>query len=278
MKLLNAFTNPVINMELRLRMRSKKTPWIIAIYLLLTGGIMYTFMYFETNYNGYFNSNRSKELFMLLSFIQFSLLSFITPGLTAGVISSEREKQTLNILLTTNLSMTKIIIGKWLSSLSFMLLLIIATLPLYSIVFLFGGISPIQLAKVFGIFIISMLSIGSVGVLFSVMVKKTGVATILTYATILGYTLLVSFLPEIIRSFSLNNTVGYSTLPKWIDWIYSINPVYIMLDIFQEVNQINNLPMSPYLVFSLFFLIVTIFSLSLAIYLLKPVKKAGKFS
>lgn len=276
MRFLNAFKNPVINMELRLRMRSKKTPWIIGLYLLLMGGIMYAFMYFEIGNSGYFNPNRSRELFMLLSLIQYTMLSFVTPGLTAGVISSEREKQTLNILLTTNLSTTKIIIGKWLSSLSFMILLIIASMPLYSIVFLYGGISPLQLALVFGIYIISMLSIGSVGVLFSTMVKKTGVATILTYATIVGYTLLTAFIPEIIKGFYYNIGTGYQNMPTWIEWFYAINPLYIMLAVFENGRQINNLPINPYLAFSLFFLFVTLFSLTLAIYLLKPVKRAKK--
>ena len=74
---------------------------------------------------------------------------FITPGLTAGAISTEREKQTLSILLTTSQSSFQIISGKLLSSIAFLLLLIVAGLPIYSLVFLFGGISPMDFVKVF---------------------------------------------------------------------------------------------------------------------------------
>ena len=74
---------------------------------------------------------------MVLSVLQLALIVFITPGLTAGVISSERERQTLNMLLTTTQSSTSIIIGKLVSSVAYLLLLMIASLPLYSIVFLY---------------------------------------------------------------------------------------------------------------------------------------------
>ena len=97
----------------------------------------------------YFRPSESFILFALLAFIQLGLVLFITPGLTAGAISSEREKQTLPILLTTSQSSFQIISGKLLSSIAFLLLLIVAGLPVYSLVFLFGGISPLDFVKVF---------------------------------------------------------------------------------------------------------------------------------
>ena len=58
-------------------------------------------------------------MFAVLTILQMALVLFITPSLTAGAISSEREKQTLNILLTTTQSSTQIIIGKLFSSVAF---------------------------------------------------------------------------------------------------------------------------------------------------------------
>lgn len=274
MKFLNIFVNPVIAKEYRLRMRTKKTPWIIMLYLLAISSIIFIYINLSTGSQAYFDPNRSKELFIILSFTQFILISFATPGLTAGVISGEREKQTLNILLTTNLSASKIIIGKWFSSLSFMLLLIIATLPLYSIVFIFGGISPLQLFKIFLFFIISMLAIGSAGVFFSTIVKRTGAATVLTYALIVGYTIITFLLPEIIRSYSYklgsNNPINSSGV---IEWLQAINPFYGLLDIFEESFNVGKLPISPYLIFIIFFSVVTVIFLLLAIYFIKPYRK-----
>lgn len=275
MKLIRMLYNPVISMEYNLRMRSKKTPWIISLYLIAISAVIFLYIYFEMNNNyNYFNPNRSRELFLLLSYIQFTLVSFVTPGLTAGVISGEREKQTFNILLTTNLSPSKIILGKWFSSLSFMLLLMIATLPLYSIVFLYGGVSPLQLFKVFVFFIVSMLSIGAVGVLFSALIKKTGVATIVTYSTIVVYTLITAFIPPLINN-RYYRLYGYGTnyqQPAWLEFIFSINPFYGLLYIL-EPRQVSSLKFSSFTVYLIFFMVVTIFALGLAIYLIKPVRR-----
>ena len=88
-------------------------------------------------------------MFAVLTILQMALVLFITPSLTAGAISSEREKQTLNILLTTTQSSTQIVVGKLLSSVAFLVLMLVAGLPLYSLVFLFGGVSPSQLISIF---------------------------------------------------------------------------------------------------------------------------------
>ncbi|MBO1914210.1 hypothetical protein J4G37_56505, partial [Microvirga sp. 3-52] len=74
----------------------------------------------SVNQTAYFTPDESFFLFTLLSFIQLGLVLFISPGLTAGVISTEREKQTLPILLTTSQSSFQIILGKLLSSIAFL--------------------------------------------------------------------------------------------------------------------------------------------------------------
>ena len=276
MNLLKTLVNPVISMELRLRMRSKKTPWIISLYLIALGVIVFLYILLEANNRGYFNPNSSRDMFIILSFIQFALISLVTPGLTAGVISSEREKQTLNILLTTGLTPAKIILGKWLSSLSFMLLVIFSTMPVYSIVFLYGGISPRELMAVFGLYLIGMLAIGSFGVLFSTLFKRTGVATVVTYTTIIVYTAITAFLPGIISSFyyMYNQGTARVTVPNWPDYFYSINPITAMLNIFeQNITNIRNMPIDPYWVFIIFFSVITILALLSAIYFIKPVRK-----
>ncbi|MDV2887810.1 ABC transporter permease, partial [Alkalihalophilus pseudofirmus] len=91
------------------------------------------------------------------------------------------EKQTLNILLTTNQSSASIIFGKLISSVSFLLLMIFASMPIYSIVFLYGGISPGQVLVVLGYYIFTILVFGSIGIFFSTLVRKTIIAMITTY-------------------------------------------------------------------------------------------------
>ena len=150
----------------------------------------------SVNRTTYFTPDESFVLFTLLSFIQLGLVLFISPGLTAGVISTEREKQTLPILLTTSQSSFQIISGKLLSSIAFLLLLIFAGLPIYSLVFLFGGISPMDFGLVFLFLFVTLFAIGSLGVMFSTIIRRTIVSMIATYGTMLFLTTVTGFLSD----------------------------------------------------------------------------------
>jgi ABC-type transport system involved in multi-copper enzyme maturation permease subunit len=290
MNLIRRLNNPILGKELRLRMRSKRTPWAISLYLLILGGIALTFIFLITGNDAYFNPHRSREIFMTLSILQFAMISFVTPGLTAGVISGERERQTLNLLLTTNSTPTKIIIGKWLSSLSFMVFLVLASIPLYSIVFLFGGISPTQLVQVFAFYLVSMLALGSFGVMFSTIFKRTGVATVVTYGVIFAYTAATFIGAEFLREFfrrssnSGTNIIAQQKVALWVDFLYSINPFASILQIFHEgpigrhyygsgpVNQ-GQLIIDPYWIYFIFFSSITLIALGVAIYIINPVRR-----
>lgn len=277
MKLAQFFNNPLISIEFRLRMRSRRTPWVIIFYLITMAVISLGIILIQTYDRGYINPNNSKELFMIISIIQYALVCLLVPALTSGTISGEREKQTLNILLTTKLSSTKTIIGKWFSSLSFMLLLIISAIPIFGVVFLYGGIAPIQLLQMLGLYLITMFAIGSLGVLFSTLFKKTLVAIILTYITIIAYTILTALIPEIIRQYTrYANPGGPYQQSVLTDWFYSINPYFEILHVFNLENATNPLPLDPLWIFMIFFALVTIISLLLAIHFIKPVRKKLK--
>lgn len=284
MNMLKRLNNPVLFNEWKMRMRSARSPWMIFCYLLILGGITLFYIFLETDGGMYYNPNDTRELFMMLSILQLGMVVFVVPGLTAGAISGERERQTLSILLTTNLSATRLILGKWLSSLSFMIFLVVSTLPLYAIVFLYGGVSPEQVVKVFGFYLITMFGIGSIGVLMSTLIKRTGISTVITYAIVFGYSIGTMVLAEIIREFvRYQRRSGY--LPSggnmdWTDIIYSLNPLFALLHIFEE-GPSNNVSLKlwswlpaidPFWYYVSFFGLLTVVSLLLAIYLIHPVR------
>lgn len=179
--------NPVLVKEVKLRFRSMKSFTGILFYLIAMSIFVFGYIFVTTAFTGtgFFRPDQSFLLFGLLTYIQLGLILFITPGLTAGSISTEREKQTLNMLLTTSQSSLQIIIGKLSSSIAFLVLMLIAGLPIYSLVFLFGGISPGQLGLIFLFFFLTMVTVGSIGVMFSTIIRKTIVAMIATYGTMI---------------------------------------------------------------------------------------------
>ena len=106
--------NPVLGKEFTLRMRTVRSMWALFFYLLAIGllalGYLYVTRMSSSGANA-FNPDESRIMFIFISFVQLGLIAFMAPGLTAGVISGEREKQTLNLLLTTQQSSASIVIS-----------------------------------------------------------------------------------------------------------------------------------------------------------------------
>ena len=81
------------------------------------------------------------ELYEFVTSMEFILLMFIVPAVTASAISGERERQTLDLMLTTRMSAGQIVTGKLLSALSTLFLLILSSFPAVAMVFVYGGIT-----------------------------------------------------------------------------------------------------------------------------------------
>lgn len=232
--------NPVLDKEFRLRMRTPRSAFIVFAYILVTGLLAMAIIYMTTSKGfsagGRLDPGVSRIIFYVLSIGQLVLIAFMTPALTAGVISGEREKQTLNMLLTTQQSSATIILSKLLSSLSFMTLVILATLPVYSIVFLYGGLSPKQLALVFLFYLFVMLLLGSIGVFYSTLFKKTIVSVIMTYGTgliIFLVTGIVYIIAMGIEQASYYNSGGPPRSYSWVGFILGLNPAGALISLFE---------------------------------------------
>ncbi|HYE82577.1 MAG TPA: ABC transporter permease subunit [Clostridia bacterium] len=178
--------NPVLLKELKVRMRGWRAAGIIALYLLILSMVALFIIYttFMNPYGSTIDPQVSIGAYTGLAIIQFILIMFIVPALTAGAIAGEREKQTLDLVLCTRLRPISIITGKLFASTSQTLLLIISSLPIFSLVFLFGGISIKEIIQLFAFYIMTAVTIGCIGIFFSTCLKRTTAATVFTYGTL----------------------------------------------------------------------------------------------
>lgn len=273
--------NPVLNKEIKLRFRSFKGFLGVFFYLFALGLIAIGFILVNTMYSqvAIFSPGQSRIMFMVLSVVQMALILFMTPGLTSGVISGERERQTLNILLTTPQSSTSIILSKLISSISYLLLMMIASMPLYSIVFLFGGVSPTLLLTTFGLYFITMITIGSLGVMFSTLIRKTIVSTIVTYGVALFLTAGTGFLTIIFYEMFLYQN-SHSVLPYFTAMV---NPAIILIASFdsymlEDIQQQTGVNFPLVASFIISYSVITILSLWISIKKLRPKMMARKGS
>lgn len=273
----NFFVNPVLEKEIKLRFRNKKTFISIGFYLFVIGFLMVGILSLSGyNYNdGFINPGEYIYLFQILSYIQFFLVLFLIPAITAGVISSEREKQTLSMLLTTTQSSFGIIFSKLLSSVLFLLLLVVSSLPIYSFIFLFGGVSPGELLSVMGLLLFIIITFASIGVCISTFIRKTIVSIVLTYCVfifLIGGTFFIQLLLQI------NST----TITDWISLgLTGLNPIYAMMSVINpELKGINflgtNLVDIPiWFLFIIIYTFVSAFLLKLCSSKLRPNMKKG---
>lgn len=268
------FNNPVLQKEVKLRFRSSKSFNGIFFYLLAMCIFVFGFIFVTMKINGtsFFKPSESLVLFSLLSFIQLGLVLFITPGLTAGTISSEREKQTLPILLTTSQSSFQIISGKLLSSIAFLLLLIVAAFPIYSLVFLFGGISPMDFGVVFLFLLVTLFALGSVGVMFSTLIRRTIVSMIATYGTMLFLTIITGFLFLIIMQLTMFGRIGTGATVTSIlgHLLASINPGVLIASLLSPavdagIYELTYVKFPIWAGYLIFYILISVLSLFIAV-------------
>lgn len=289
--------NPVIEKELKTKMRGWKSPALLTVYLGFLG--LFIFFYFLTNNQltnyglSTFNPRVALSSYNTLATIQFMLILFITPAMTAGAISGERERQTLDLLLCTNLSSFSIITGKIFVSIAHVLLLITASLPILGMVFLFGGIGLTDLLLLFGFYLTTALMLGSMGIFFSSIFRKSSVSMVVSYISVfalLGGTFIALVLwvlitkgvldnpptaAEIVFFISPNPLFGFASIAA----VTSGSRLAFITDMFAQMNQLINpsgVPKwyaEPWVLNSFFNLVASAVFIFFSAWKIRPVKK-----
>jgi hypothetical protein len=112
-------------------------------------------------------------LFQFLTPLQLVLVIFLSAMASASAVAQEKDRRTLELLLLTNLSNSELVLGKLLANLLGVLMLIVAGVPLFMMIALFGGVSFEQIAKVILVTLLSALAAGSVGSTIALWREKT---------------------------------------------------------------------------------------------------------
>ncbi len=118
--------------------------------------------------------------FQILAPLQLVWAAFFAAMLAAAAVAHEKDRQTLVLLLLTNLSNTELVLGKLLASIFNVLVMLAAAVPLFLLISLSGGISYGQIAWAFAITLSSVLACGSLGSLLALWREKTFQALALT--------------------------------------------------------------------------------------------------
>ncbi|MBV9790028.1 MAG: ABC transporter permease subunit, partial [Chloroflexi bacterium] len=190
--------NPVLVKELRGRMRGARAFIILTVFLLILAVptlLIYLSVAESVRFDP-FSAGQTigKSLFIGVVTIALIQIMIVVPGQAASAITSEKESETYDLLISTLLPPWKIILGKLAAALAYALMLIVAVIPFMAVSFLFGGVTIQEfLLALLGLFVTVML-FGSIGILWSVIMRRSLAATIVTQATSVVVLLGIPFL------------------------------------------------------------------------------------
>lgn len=234
--------NPVLKNETKLAVRSFKFTLIIFFYVaLLAAGALFIFYanFGHANVDG-INLESIVFFYTGMAIIQAILLMFIVPSLTATAICAEREKQTLEVLLSTKMSTLSIISGKLLASISRVIVLIICTMPVYSIVFLVGGVNLVNILELCLFFIVTTIFVGALGVCVSTFVKTSRVATAVTYGITLAVYLGIMIVTVIVVNYSRSAGNPTVEIPRFAYLSPTFGFISLLANQIGDVNYVVN--------------------------------------
>jgi len=187
--------------ELRGRMRGRRAFAFITFYLVVLSGFVWMLeelqarSYRDSSFGSaaYASASIGTTVFTGLLMLETLLVLFLAPAFTAGAISQEREKQTLDLLAVTPISSLAIVVGKLFSALAWVFILVVASIPLTAIVFVFGGVAPEDLVRGYIVLLVEAIGLGCVGLFCSALLRRTLAATVVTYFLVLSFTLGAGF-------------------------------------------------------------------------------------
>ena len=190
--------NPILAFSARRRMRSARTAWLLTLYALavLLFGLGISFHSFLGDTLSIYTMGDAQEGYVVMMIFQFFLLILVTPAMTAGSISGERERQTLDLLLVTHTGSLRIVLGKLLESLGLMVLLVAATLPVMCLVLITGSMTLSQVLVGLLFLAVTAFAMLSVGILCSSLMRRTVAATVVSYLAVFAIGL-ITLLPLI---------------------------------------------------------------------------------
>lgn len=181
---------PLLLREVQTRMRGAKTFLIVFVYDLLLIAFMGLVYVETTRHSGwqYGSVELGRTIFSFLSYAQLILMLLIAPATSSGSITTERERRSLDVMAISLLTPREIVWGKLMASTCFALILLISSVPLIAMCFMFGGVDPLDVLENLTLIVVSIVSFSSMALFFSAVCKRTVVAVVVTFVGVLTLT------------------------------------------------------------------------------------------
>jgi ABC-type transport system involved in multi-copper enzyme maturation permease subunit len=223
--------NPVLTRELLVNLRSPRSFLLQLAYVVFLSALVYFYWPKEAGEVRQVGSGVAQRLFELFFLGQFFLVALVAPTFAAGSITGEKERKTYEMLLASPLRPGTILVGKLLSSLSYLVILILSSLPLMILCFLLGGILLSEIARAYLVLILAAGTFGLLSVGCSSFFRRTSSALMVSYLVILPLAVLCVALtrtdPSDPQAREFVSFMTVSVLPPWCLAIWTVVAIVI---------------------------------------------------
>jgi len=180
-------TGPIFDKELRVSSRRQRNYVLRAAYVaLLAVFVVAVWLEQVANVSSsrLFSATRmaeaGKRIVIIIVWFQFYATQFLAVIMLSTSINDEVDRGTLNTLMTTPITSFQIVMGKLLSKLLQIILLLAISLPLLALVRVFGGVPWDYVVSSLCITLSAVIFAGSVSLFFSIFMRRAYVVIIVT--------------------------------------------------------------------------------------------------
>jgi ABC-type transport system involved in multi-copper enzyme maturation permease subunit len=177
------FDNPVLQRELLVNLRMNRAFVLLLVYETALAAVVYFAWPSDTRLVA--NSATARGLVNMFFLGQYVLASLMAPSFAAATITGEKERRTYELLLATPLKPGAITMGKLVSSLAPLALLIVGSLPIVMLCLPLGGVSFYEVLAAYLGLIISIITFGMISVACSSYFTRTVASLVASYLLIL---------------------------------------------------------------------------------------------
>ena len=216
---MSRLTGPIFDKELRVSSRRRRNYVLRTAYVILLTFFIASVWMSVVQFQGTtaFQKSRmalaGKTVVSTIVGFQFFATQLIAIIILSTSISDEIYHQTLGSLMTTPISSFQIVMGKLLSKLLQLILLLAISLPLLAVVRVFGGVPWLYVLSSLCITLTAVIFAGTLSLYFSIHNRRAYVVIIKTVVTLVG---LFFFLPTVMTAILSAGPISRSLSPKVI--------------------------------------------------------------
>jgi ABC-type transport system involved in multi-copper enzyme maturation permease subunit len=206
--------NPVLIRELLVTLRSPRAFILQLLYVCALGALVYFYWPAGEGSAHQAKAAEARRLFDIFFLGQFFLVALMAPTFAAGSITGEKERKTYELLLASPLRPGTILVGKLLSSLSYLVILIISSLPLMILCYLLGGLLLSEITRSYLVLILAAGTFGLLSIACSSFFRRTSSALVVSYLVILPLAVACVVLTRT-NNVQARDFVSIAVLPPW---------------------------------------------------------------